>query len=342
MTDTSIEIGIEGIGVFLGQIINTNVDLSTENPDWDFDRITERAGVCSRPTAGDGFTALDLGHQAAINLLETLQINLSDIDALIFCTQTPDFLLPSNSSLLHGRLGLPMNVMAFDITHACSGFVYSLGIAKSLIISKLASRVLVINADTYTKLVHPRDRSTRPLFGDGASATIISNKNIRMKIYNSSFGTAGKYADRFIVKNGGIRNGINKPHSRQPIETANGKIISENYIQMDGLGLLSFFNSTLPKFILDFLSNEDLDISKIKYFVFHQASRLALDGLSKSLKIPAAKMVIDMTDTGNLVSASIPIVLARMIKENKFQNGDLVLLCGFGVGLSWGVTLLKT
>jgi 3-oxoacyl-[acyl-carrier-protein] synthase-3 len=341
MIDTSQEVGIEGIEFFLGQINSTNIDLSSENPDWDFDKIIERAGVYSRPLAEKGLTALDLGYQAAINLFKSLHTNLSDIDALIFCTQTPDYLLPSNSSLLHGKLGLPLNVMAFDITHACSGFVYSLGIAKSLVISKLASRVLVINADTYSKLVHPRDRSTRPLFGDGATATIISNRNMQLKIQSSSFGTAGKYADRFIVKNGGSKSGINKPNSNQSKETINGKIISENYIQMDGLGLLSFFNSTLPKFILDFLRNEDVDILKIKYFVFHQASRLALEGLSKSLKIPSEKMIIDMRDTGNLVSASIPVILAKMMEKNKFQNGDLVLLCGFGVGLSWGVTLLQ-
>lgn len=334
-----IEVGIESIEYELGEIVTTNEVLNAENPGWDMEKTVERTGVLSRPIAAEGTTALDLAEKASKKLFEKHpKLSLSDIDALIFCTQSPDFVLPPNSTLLQERLGLPENVMAFDISHACSGFMYSIGIARSLVMSRTATKVLVVNADTYSRFIHPIDRSIRPLFGDGASAALISSKPI-IDIIDISFGTSGKHADRFIIKNGGAR--FKRATDLDPKPDNSNRIYSPNHIYMDGMGVLSFFNSVIPRAVREILVKNNLSIDDIGVFVFHQASKLALDGIKKSLKIPDSKFIFDISHTGNLVSASIPVAISNSIKCCAIKSGQLGILCGFGVGLSWSTALVK-
>jgi len=335
----NLDIGIEGIEFFLGQNTLSNSQLKEENPSWDMSKTLERSGVKSRPVASPGTTALDMAYEAVNKLLNELKCAPREIDALIFCTQTPDYVLPPNSSLLHGRLNLASNVMAFDISHACSGFIYGLGIARSLVASGAAKRILLITADTYSRLIHPADRSIRPLFGDGAAATIVSSGNLVMKIKDMSFGTAGKKADRFIVEVGGARN--NASISDEVILDRSGRITSSGHISMDGLGLLSYFNNIIPSSVLELLDKNGKTVSDVSLFLFHQASRLALEGIARSLKIPDNKMIIDMEETGNLVSSSIPVLLSRLLKSGVIPTGEPVILCGFGAGLSWGTALVE-
>jgi 3-oxoacyl-[acyl-carrier-protein] synthase-3 len=332
--------GIAAITYHLGSRRLSNEELAAENPQWDMARTFERTGITSRPVAAPSETSLDLGEQASLSLLEETGVAADEIDALIFCTQTPDYVLPPNSTLLHGRLGLPQGVMAFDINHACSGFIYGLGIGLSLVESGTASRVLLVTADTYTRLLHPQDRATRPIFGDGAAATLISAVRPKLSVLDMTFHTGGKAADRFIVKRGGAR----EPHSLEPPRVTidkSARVRSDAHVYMDGLGVLSFFTSVVPKAVRAILSRNQLSMDDVSMFVFHQASQLALDGLQKTLAIPDEKMVIDLQDTGNLVSASIPVALFRVLKDRRLQPGQLVLLCGFGVGLSWATALVR-
>lgn len=332
--------GINAITCSLGSSRLSNEQLSTENPQWDLARTFERTGVTSRPIAAASETSLDLGEKASLELFKKAGINANEIDAMIFCTQTPDYVLPPNSTLLHGRLGMHQDVMAFDINHACSGFIYGLGIGCSLIQSGTAERVLLITGDTYSRLLHPQDRATRPIFGDGVAATLISNHDPVISILDMTFHTGGKASDRFIVKRGGAR----EPHSTNPAAVTidkSGRVRSDEHIYMDGLGVLSFFTSVVPKAVLEVLMRNKLSFTDISLFVFHQASQLALDGLQKSLAIPDDKMVVDLHETGNLVSASIPVALSRVLEGRRVQPGQLVLLCGFGVGLSWATALVR-
>lgn len=330
-------IGISSLDYYLAPSTLSNENLNKQNPSWNMDRATERSGVQSRPIAPDGWTALDLSYEAVRRLAQANPDALSRVDALIYCTQTPDYLLPSNSNLLHGLLNLPSQVMAFDINHACSGYPYAIGIAKSLILSGMANQVLVVTADTYSRLIHPLDRSVRPLFGDAASASIISASD-HLIIEDQSFGTAGKLASRFIVENGGMRHtqkNVNEVHLE-----SDQRVRSPDHIQMDGMGVLSFFNKVVPTSIQDILVLNKLCIEDVSYFVLHQASQLALDSLRKSLGVPSEKVIIDMSDTGNLVSSSIPVVLKRSMGRGLFKKGDRIILGGFGVGLSWGTVLV--
>lgn len=335
-----MNVGIEKIAYCLGSDRLSNAMLQLENPHWDMASILERTGVTSRPIAAPSETSLDLGEKAAIAVLDQAGLANDQVDALIFCTQTPDHLLPPNSVLLHGRLGMPQGVMAFDIMHACSGFIYGLGIGRSLVQSGTAKRVLLVTADTYTRLLHPQDRSTRPIFGDGAAATLISTVGPMLSVLDMTFATAGKQAGRFIVKSGGARHPIGQPAVDVVVDKS-GRVRSDEHIYMDGMGVLSFFTSVVPKAVKDILTRNQLSIEDISLFVFHQASQLALAGLQRSLAIPAEKMLIDLGDTGNLVSASVPVALARVMANRRLLPGQLAVLCGFGVGLSWGTALVR-
>ncbi len=335
-----MNVGIEDISYCLGSDRLSNADLQLENPNWDVGRIFERTGVTSRPIAAPSETSLDLGERAVIALFEKLDILGDQIDALIFCTQTPDHVLPPNSMLLHGRLGLPQGVMAFDIMHACSGFIYGLGIGRSLVLSGTAKRVLLVTADTYTRLLHPKDRSTRPIFGDGAAATLISAFEPALTVLDMTFATEGKHAGRFIVKSGGARYKSDKSLVDVVVDKS-GRVQSDEHIYMDGMGVLSFFTGVVPKAVKEILTRNQLSINDISLFVFHQASKLALEGLQRSLAIPENKIFIDLCDTGNLVSASIPVAISRVMVSRRPQPGQFAVLCGFGVGLSWGTALVR-
>lgn len=335
------KIGIEKITYSLGSSKLTNQDLHQEKPDWPIDEMYQRTGVRSRPIAPVSETALDLGERAAWKLIEKDNSSSEEIDAVIFCTQTPDYLLPPNSVLLHGRLGMPNHVMAFDITHACSGFIYGLSIARSLVLSGTAKRVLFVTADTYTHLLAPDDRSTRGIFGDGAAAVIISNLEPRLVILDINLFTAGQKWESFLIRSGGARNPLETGTEFDKLKDKSSSQVNDKHVKMDGFKVLSFFNSVVPAAVKALLVKNSLGMDDISHFVFHQASRLALDGIRRSLAIPAEKMIVTMEDTGNLVSSSIPVALAQTLDKDELERGGLIVLCGFGVGLSWGASLVR-
>jgi 3-oxoacyl-[acyl-carrier-protein] synthase III len=332
-------VAIEAIEFALPDRIVTNADLERENPGWNMSRLVERTGVEERRIAAPGETALDLGHRACLALAASGGLRPETIDALIFCTETPDYPLPPNSSVLHGLLNLPTNVMAFDITLACSGFVYALGIARSLILSGTASRVLIVTADTYSRLIHPGDRSSRSLFGDGGAATIVGT-GPGIAILDVAFNTSGAKYDRFIVNAGGSR----VPSSGTTHETTvdrSGNVRTAEHIEMDGLGVLSFFNTVVPQAVADILRRNNLSPADVDCYVFHQASLVALQGVARGLNIPFDRVVVNLAKIGNLVSASVPIALRHARDEGRLKSGQTAILCGFGVGLSWATALIK-
>ncbi len=331
---------IEAIEYALPEKVVTNADLALENPAWDMTRLLERTGVEARHIAGPAETALDLGHRACSSLQAQGNLRLEEIDALIFCTETPDYPLPPNACILHERLQLPTQVMAFDITLACSGFVYALGLARSLLRSGTARRVLIVTADTYSRLIHPGDRASRCLFGDGGAATIVGPGPRGLEVLDVTYGTSGAQHDRFIVRAGGARL-PRSPETARPTTDRSGNIRTAENIEMDGFGVLSFFNSVIPPAVRDILQRNQLSQDDIGCFVFHQASRVAVDGINRILKIPPDRLVFDMATTGNLVAASIPVALKRAQDAGRLLAGKHAVLCGFGVGLSWATALVR-
>jgi 3-oxoacyl-[acyl-carrier-protein] synthase-3 len=336
----SARTSVEAIAYSLPTKAVSNDDLRREHPDWEFDRLEKRTGVFTRYIAAENETALDFAVRACEQLKSQGELRKDEIDALIFCTQSPDYIMPPNSCILHGRLGLSSHVMALDITLACSGYIYGLQLADSLIRSGSARRVLLATADTYSRYIHPGDRATRCLFGDGGAVSIISESTNGRGIRDIRCGTAGRHHEKFIIPAGGMRQARSEETSCAKVDRS-GNVRSAEHIKMDGIGVLSFFNATVPCAVKEILAGNDLCLADVDLFVFHQASQIVLDTLRGALEIPEKKMIYDLGEVGNLVSASIPVALKRAFENGRAKAGQLALLSGFGVGLSWGSALME-
>ena len=330
---------ITSISYALPEFVLTNEQLGKLYPDWDYDRLIARTGVHERRIAAENETALDLAEDACRNLINKRKVNPDDIDAVIFSSQTHDYPIPSNGCILHGRLGLRRNAPVFDGIGGCSGYIYGLRQAKDMIANEQARNVLLVTADTYSRLINNEDRATRCLFGDGAAATIIGTRDNGCRIIDISLGVDGRYYNRFIVPAGGTRQPSGSK-TKTPIKDKSGNLRTAEDIRMDGMGVLSFFNSVIPGEVNSILKKNCLRRDDIDFFVFHQASAAALDSLQKILRIPEEKMVREMKDVGNLVAASIPVALKRAIEHGKISGNKTIVLCGFGVGLTWGTAIV--
>lgn len=322
----------------------TNQELAASYPHWNIAEAEKRCGVITRHIADSTETALDLATVACHNLLARHPDLRDRLDGLIFCTQTPDYPMPGNAFLLHQHLKLPEVMMAFDLNLACSGFTYALGLAHSLIQSKMLSNVLVVTAETYSKLISPEDRGTRMLFGDGAAATWVSGEDAVLpwkgQIVDLLFGTSGSGWKAFTVPAGGMRCPKTAETARL-VQDKSGNRRSAEHIHMDGLAVLNFVRTKVVDNIQLLLQRNQLQVQDIDQFVFHQASHLALDSLTQRLKLPQDRVFSHLADIGNTVSASIPIALQAAIAQGKIATSDKVLISGFGVGLSWGSALLQ-
>ena len=329
---------IKDIEYFLPENVETNIDLSVKNPSWDMGKVFSKTGVLQRHIAARDETALNLGIKACEKLFKKNDKNI--FDTLIFCTQTPDYIMPGNAYLIHKHFAFKEQTIVFDINQACSGYIYGLFLAKSLILSGAVKNVLLINADTYSKYIHPGDRSTRALFGDGAAATHISADKTDNGIIDTLISSSGNGYENFFIPSGGCK----VPYNNTDIGSytdENGNTRSDMNIHMNGMGVLSFFRQRVPAQIKELLKQQMKSVEDVDAFIFHQASKVTLDYLSAALKIDADKMYSNIHDVGNLVSASIPVALKMAIHQGRIKAGDHIVISGFGVGLSWGSMLIK-
>ena len=335
-----MRVRIEAIDYYLPETIVTNDDLARENREWNMELLETRTGVQRRHIALDNETALDLAVKACEKIFHAHPELKDKVDGIIFCSESMDYILPPNACILHGRLDLCEDVLALDITLACSGYIYGLALAQGLIFSKTAKNILLVNADTYSKFIHKHDRSTRVLFGDGAAVSLISESYSSQGIVDIKCSTSGKDYDKFIIPAGGCRQPKSGATSA-PVQDKSGNIRTQENIHMDGFGILTFVNSKIPKQVAMFLEKNRLTVDDVDLFIFHQASNMALDSLERILKIKKEKMFRNLKDVGNLVSASIPVAIKDALNQGRITPGDKVVLCGFGVGLSWGTTLIQ-
>jgi 3-oxoacyl-[acyl-carrier-protein] synthase III len=319
----------------------TNEDINTTNPQWDIEKIEAKSGVKTRYRAAPGETALDLAVKACEKLFAADPEARNGIDALIFCTQSPDHIMPPNSYILQARLGLRRELFAFDYNLACSGYVYGLAISKALLESGVATRVLLVNADTYSRYINPRDRSTGILFSDAAAATIIAKELSQdSEIIDLAFESSGGNYEMFYIPAGGIRLPRGEGTSIEAVDQSGNYRSAEN-IHMNGFGIWRFIATEAPLQIKGLLKRNGIAVDGIDIALFHQASKLTLDSLVKSLAIPREKVYINLERVGNCVSASIPIALKDAELEGRLKRGDIALLSGFGVGLSLASAIIK-
>ncbi|HEX9947250.1 MAG TPA: ketoacyl-ACP synthase III [Allosphingosinicella sp.] len=325
---------IRAIATHLPETLLGNTELAALFPGWTEDKILEKTGIETRRVAGPNETAADLAFEAAKRLLSTGACAADEIDFLIFCSQAPDYILPTTACVLQDRLGLRRDIGAMDFNLGCSGFVYGLSIAAGLIAAGAASNILLLTADTYSKYIHPRDKSVRTLFGDGAAATLISASEDGGSIGPFVFGTDGRGAKDLIVESGGFRT----PRCAETaIENADGmgNVRSRDNLYMNGANVMTFTLREVPRTFARLLEKTGTVAGDYDHVVLHQANKFMLDALQKKLGLPDRQVPRHFAAIGNTVSSTIPFVLASLEEEGRLQAGARIMLIGFGVGLSW-------
>lgn len=334
---------LSAIEYYLPDIILDNATIHALHPEWSIEKVAGKTGIMDRHIAGAAEYSSDMAVHAAEALFNKTGIDRSRVDFLLFCTQSPDYILPTTACILQDRLGLRKEIGALDFNLGCSGFVYGLGLAKGLVVSGQARNVLLITAETYSKFIHPDDKSNKTIFGDGAAAAIISSNpepGLSGKIMDFHYGTDGGGYQDLIIKNGGARYRYEKGTDVMDPETG-GFLRNDDYLFMDGKAIFNFTAFNLPGLVKGTLEKNALTTEEIDLFVFHQSNEFMLQTARKRCNIPAEKFYIYLKQCGNTVSSTIPIALKEAIREGRVRPGSIVLLAGYGVGLSMGATVLR-
>jgi 3-oxoacyl-[acyl-carrier-protein] synthase-3 len=315
------------IEVCFPRTVEDNGHLAAEHPAWDMEVIGSKTGIYARHIAGPDQCASDLGVAAAEKLFACHGVDRTSIDFLLFCTQTPDYPLPPTACLIQDRLKLSRSIGALDYNLGCSGFVYGLALADGLIRAGTARRVLLITAETYSKYIHPADRSLRTIFGDAAAATLVE-ASAEPSLGSFAFGTDGRGAGALIVTDGGAR-----PETTAIRPTKRRRWPSRLF--MDGPGLISFTLDAVPRLVDRLLAQGRLTRDQIDLFLMHQATRLMLEHLRDRLGLDADRVPEHLENCGNTVSATVPILIRELRSAGRLRPGKRCLQVGFGVGFSW-------
>lgn len=327
---------IKAIEYYLPNKVLTNEQIANRFSEWSAEKVANKVGISERHISEDNETAADMAFYAAEKLfVENKNIDKDSIDFLLLCSQSVDYKLPSSSCILQHRLGLKTSCGAFDFNLGCSGYEYGLAVAKGLIVSGIASNVLLLTAETYSKYIHPEDKGNLTIFGDAAAATIVSTDGFA-EIGEFVLGTDGSGAETLIVRSGGSR--IPEKDGKVSWD-ANGAPVWHDYLYMDGGAIFNFTSDAVPVMVEQLLGKENIKQDEINLWIFHQANKYMINYLRKLMCIDRDKFFVFMDKVGNTVSSTIPIAL----KEAKSQGvlHGTILLAGFGVGLSWGATLLR-
>ena len=325
---TDKKVGIIGLGAYLPEKILTNADIEKivdTSDEW----IRTRTGIRERRIAAKDQATSDLALPAAQEALKNAGLTPKDLDLIIVATTSPDMLFPSASCFLQAKLGATCG--AFDLAAACSGFAYALSVAEGFVKSGIHKNVLVVGAETITRFVDWKDRSTCVLFGDGAGAAVVSRSRDGHGILASHLGADGTQSEILQIPAGGSR----MPPSAESV--ANGL----HYIRMDGRALFKIAVKTMEQAVLKVLEHEKLHVKDINCLIPHQANNRILQAVAERLEIPSEKVFINVDRYGNMSSASTVIALYEAVKSGAVKKGDYVVLVAFGGGLTWGASLIK-
>ena len=318
------------IGAYVPEKVLSNEDLSTmvdTSDEW----ITKRTGIKERHIAADNEFTSDLGVKAAELAIERSGLEKSEIDMVVCATISPDyFCMPSTATIISTKLGLG-NVTAFDISAACTGFVYILSIAKAFVESGMKKNVLIIGAEKLSAITDYTDRGTCILFGDGAGAAIISSTNNKEEaIIDVHTGADGTYADLLMTPNGGT----GSPHDSLDQEAG------ACFMQMKGNETFKVAVRTLTKDVVEILAENDIQSFTIKHFIPHQANYRIIKAVGDALKLEKEQVVLTVAKYGNTSGASIPMAINDIYEQGRLKKGELMLLDAFGGGLTWGSALV--
>lgn len=328
---------IEGISASVPKFFKENL---TDPLVTDAVKIQKNTGINKRHLALDAICTTDLCFDAASKLLSDLNWEAQSIDCLVFVSQTPDYILPSSSSLLQNRLGLSQSCFTLDISSGCSGYIYGLSTISSLMQSGGFQRGLLLVGDTISKLCSEQDKSTYPLFGDAGTATAMSydTQVSNMKFYT---GVDGGGKDAIIVQDGGFRN-MCGPQSMQRLDHGEGIIRSNVELTLEGMDVFSFGISKGPLSINALIDKYELNKDEVDAYVFHQANLFMNEKVRKKLNLEEEKVPYSLQEFGNTSCATIPLTMVYSLAD-KLKNSKMkIMACGFGVGLSWGSAYFET
>jgi len=300
--------------------------------------LVDKVGVKERRFAPVGMCASDLCFAAAERLIADMNINKSEIDLLVFVSQTPDYRMPATSILLQHRLGLDKHTAAFDISLGCSAFVYGLSVVYALMQTGGFRRALLLDGETRSRIYSPKDRKTAFLFGDGGVAAIIENNEKYGKSY-FSLNSDGSLSDLIKVDAGGYRNPSTPETLREKVVDEFGNIRSDEQGYMNGADVFNFAIREVPKDIKRVLQAAQIDLTSLDYAVFHQANDYMNGYLAKKLNLRSEQVPSCIAQFGNTSSVSIPLTIATQL-QGKFCEPKKMLLSGFGVGMSWATAIL--
>jgi 3-oxoacyl-[acyl-carrier-protein] synthase-3 len=332
---------LSAIEYYLPENTVSTASLSAEFPEWSVEKIDRKTGIQERHIAGSEECSSDMAVAAARKLFASGACDPQSIDYILLCTQSPDYFLPTTACLIQDRLGIPTSAGALDFNLGCSGYIYGLGLAQGLIASGQASTVLLITAETYSKFIHPLDKSVRTIFGDASAATLLRAVESDLPLIGPFvYGTDGSGGPNLMVASGGMRC-ARSAQTSLAVEDDNGNVRSPDNLFMNGAEIFNFTLSAVPDSIDELLKRSGKSMEQIDLFVFHQANKYMLDHLRKRLTIAPEKFYVAMSHCGNTVSSTIPIALKHACLENRLPEGATVMLVGFGVGYSWGATLVR-
>jgi beta-ketoacyl-acyl-carrier-protein synthase III len=325
---------IKAVDYYLPENVLTNEQIAERFPEWSVEKVANKVGIKERHLSGKDETAADLAYKAAERLFAQYPEEREKVDFLLLCSQSVDYKLPSSSCILQNKLGLKTSCGAFDFNLGCSGYEYGLAVAKGLIVGGIATNVLVLTAETYTKYIHPEDKGNQTIFGDAGTATIVAREGFA-EIGEFVLGTDGSGAEMLMLKTGGAR----LPKKAGCVtEDGNDTQKWDDNLYMDGGAIFNFTSDVVPVMVEQLLKKENLDQDGVDLWIFHQANKYMINYLRKLMCINKEKFYVFMEYVGNTVSNTIPIALYEAQKEGLLKGN--VLLAGFGVGLSWGATML--
>lgn len=319
----------------------TNTELVERFPEWTEEKIKAKTGISTRYIAEENDYSSTLGTEAVLKLLQKIHEVPSTIDFLLAVTQTPDYLFPGISSFIHSAIGMRQDSGAMDVNLGCSGYVYALGVAKGLIESNQAKNVVLVTADTYSRLLNPQDKSVVSIFGDGATATWISGESEKESISRVFFGSDGSRASSLFVPGGGLRSRENLFPRSEP--SSRGFEPTGYDLFMDGPEIFGFTIEIAEAAVERTIDLAGISRDEVDFYVFHQANAFMLRHLGEKLEIPEPKMAIEMESSGNTVSGTVPMAIESLEKSGilSTKSETICLVFGFGVGLSWSGSVLR-
>ena len=330
-----INAAITGMAFAVPEKILDNAEILRRFPQGNMESFLKVIGIEQRHILSEGESESDVAVKAAEELFAQTGVDRTEIDAIVYCTQSPDHLSPTTATIMQDRLGLNSNILAFDMSQTCTSFVHLMQVCNSLIASGARKKILAFTADATSQLIHPMDGTLVPIHGDGAIATLVEpSPDNALSFEWFDFAVDGSQKDRLIIPMGGSRMPFNADKIEETVDGF-GNVHTSQYLHMDGAAVFHFVVHTIPKFIKQACQKNNVKLEDYDLIVFHQANNMMVDMLYKLLKVPTEKRMYYIKNIGNMSGGSLPAALHEAIRIGKCGPNSRVLLTGFGAGMSW-------